>query len=404
MRPVRSIALLVLLVAMPGCLFTSQPVRRLPSLVTGPALTNNASSEVIPIDRRPALVDNTYLHMSKVGDTKPYDGIPDCVNHMLTQLQRAYDLGFGRLIINRPFPDTRDPLGKAAEPAPLFAEFKDLTPALQRAYRTHLRRWADQHPDFSVEFYIRVQRPSDGKRWNAASYLDQLLPWLECGGRAVWLDAMEGSQNLSLVEAMNQLPELTDPETGRRLVVGAEPVSVDRRAKRAMHQTRMPFVSAQQFGGLGAIGAPSYEFDPDVTWINYWVTRWRDNEQPAESLRFERMRANGYVPWIYAVPRSIQIPRLRRVFGFGPIDSPADWDDDGDVDRDDRSLFLQRWGSGADPTFFNGDFDLDGRVTQADRDAFEAQWRAAAGGARVPRVDLGRQPSPAAWGRYRPAR
>jgi len=356
----------------------------------------------MPIDRRPAVIHQAYLRMDRTGDRDPRDGVPDAMNGILEALENAHEAGFGRMIMNRPLPTKPDPKGRPdVDPQPLFSTFADLQPSFKRAWRTHVRRWADTHPDFAIEVYIRLNAPPGSDPRNPASYVEQLRPWLESGVRVAWLDAMVGEENIRMVERINDLPRLVDRETGRRLVVGAEPIALDREAGEPLAETRVPFVAAQQFGGWNAIGAPSHEFDPDTTWINYWETRWKEDGSSAESLRFERMRANGYLPWIFFLQRHNQVDRLRRIFGFGTIESPADWNDDGTIDRADRALFLQRWDSGDAPTYFNGDYDRDGEITERDRIAFENGWRSAVGGVPPAPIDLGRLPPPRAWARQR---
>jgi len=387
-----------------GCL--GWPLDARDSSAAQPIRRNNASSEVMPIDRRPALVHQAYLKMDQTADRDPRDGVPDAVNVMLEALDDAHAMGFGRMIINRPLPEKADPKGRpGVDPQPLFSTFADLSPSFRRAWRTHVRRWAESHPGFAVEVYIRLNTPPGADKWDPATYVGQLRPWLESGVRVAWLDAMIGDRNIRLVERINRLPHLVDEETGRRLVVGAEPIALDREAGEPLAETRVPFIAAQQFGGWNVIGAPSHRFDPDTTWINFWETRWKEDGGSAESLRFERMRANGYLPWVYHLPRHApghrQPARLRRVFGVGVIEDPADWNDDGTIDRADRALFLQRWDSGDAPTYFNGDYDRDGQITERDRIAFERGWRTAAGGVPPAPIDLGRLPPPTSWARQR---
>ena len=367
-----------------------------------PARRNDAPSEVMPIDRRPAVIHQAYIRMDRTGDRDPRDGVPDAMNGVLDALDRAHEAGFGRMVMNRPLPDEPDPRGRPdVEPQPLFASFNDLQPAMKRAWLTHIRRWADTHRDFSIEVYIALQDPAQGDKWDPSSYIEQLRPWLESGVRVVWLDAMTGERGIRLIERINRLPQLVDRDMGRRLIAGAEPVAVDFQKGEPIDVDRVPYVGANQFPGWPVIGAPSHKFDHDTTWINYWLARELGHAGSAESLYFERLRTNGYLPWVFFMPQRRQIHRVRRIFGFGTIESPADWNDDGTIDRADRALFLQRWNSGDETTFFNGDYDRDGEITERDRIAFENGWRSAVGGVPPAPIDLGRLPPPTAWARQR---
>lgn len=338
------------------------------------------------IDNRPAAVVNMQTSpnfnwgarrmLLDQRDVEPADGVPDGFNALLDNLNFAYERGFRRIVLNRATGE-------------LTRSYHEMAEHQQRLYRSVVANWAAAHPDVSLEVYIAINAtiedaPSD--RSIACEHVHQLRPWLEAGATIAWLDAINAGnpvRGIGIVEQLNNSPNLIDRSTGRRLIIGGEAMPTDPEDRTEPYGwDRVPLVAASRFGGLRRVGAPDRDLGTDQTFANVWLLGGMG--ETFEDLVV--MHDHGYTPWIAIRASELAVERFRRIYSFGRIECPADWNEDGTVDDRDRTLFRSRWSDRSlRDTFFNGDFDLDG---DRDRDDFRKFEQALASGCGAA-IDLG---------------
>ncbi|MEO1510943.1 MAG: hypothetical protein AAFU70_02620, partial [Planctomycetota bacterium] len=162
------------------------------------------------------------------------------------------------------------------------------------------------------------------------------------------------------------------------LDVGAESVVWDPRAAgRPLAIDKVPWVAANQNPVWSVIDLPNRSFDPRTTAVNYWVTNFGEGRgYPLDSIgRLADWKDKGLVLWYFWAPDFNQRDWFKRIYQFGTIERPADFDADGELTTSDIDQFMARWRDDSSPiTWVNGDYNLDGRRDQADVRAFRADF------------------------------
>ena len=347
------------------------------------------------VDRRPSFIFNMqngpewsrrnreYLNLA---DDRDGNGIRDGFDQLIAhRLDRHYDAGWRRFLFNRVTGDLR-------------YSFEEMTPGQQDGYLVAIRNWALEHPDASLEAYIRLDdlreasifRISDAP--DKAELLAAIEPWVHAGFSAVWIDS--GQFYSEELAKLNGDPRLVNPITGRPTYIGSEAGGwlVDRR-DRSWPVDRLPWL-ARTINPLWRKTIDGVFTDvPESANVGVWIadgfTLTAENFQAIlDSGKWivSHEGSNDGVPGIY-----------RRVFDFGVIENPADFNGDGRIDRRDIDTFMAHADAGVahdrEPSFYEGDVNNDGKINAEDIAVFTRAYAQRGGDP----IDLGPCRQPGEW-------
>jgi hypothetical protein len=216
--------------------------------------------------------------------------------------------------------------------------------------------------------------------------MEHIEPWKRAGFTVVWID--EGFKRWPALARLNKDPRLVDESRGARTFIGAEAASLTVREDGRLRYDAMPWLAATQ-NPVWRKAVRGFETPIDVAEGSVGI--WLHVQKIDTMSELYRIARTG--KWMLSHGDD---ERLKRIYEFGVIERPADFDADGTLTQNDATLFraqFERGGKAADPTFFEGDYNRDGRVDDADWQAFRRDFTAGGGAP----IDFGPSRQPPVW-------